>query len=323
MSTPTLQTTLQGQGRAGSQEEARLHQSATRSRASRRSWSPPAWARPRTARSPSTTPSPRSPRSPARRPSITFSKKAVANFKLREGEPLGARVTLRGARMWEFLDRFINVTAPEHPRLPRDLLRSPSTAAATTPAAFSDQSIFPEIELDQIKRHDRLRPDLRDHRQHRRRGPRAARRTGHAVPRHARRPTSQPKAGRCLNRTPTKPLSETPSWQFSPIQSPTSSRASRTACRAGNEEFTAPYSKIKADIARILQEEGYIWNYEVVTTGKYPEIKVKPTYVDGRPVLTDLKRVSKPGRRRLRRRRRNPARPQRPRHLHPLDLARA
>lgn len=70
----------------------------------------------------------------------------------------------------------------------------------------------------------------------------------------------------------------------------------KNACRAGNEEFTAPYSKIKADIARILQEEGYIWNYEVLTDNK-PTIKVKPKYVDGRPVLTDLKRVSTPGRR--------------------------
>ena len=70
----------------------------------------------------------------------------------------------------------------------------------------------------------------------------------------------------------------------------------KNACRAGNEEFTAPYSKIKADIALILQEEGYVWNYEVVT-GKITELKVKPKFIDGRPVLTDLKRVSSPGRR--------------------------
>ena len=71
----------------------------------------------------------------------------------------------------------------------------------------------------------------------------------------------------------------------------------KNACVARLEEFTAPHSRIKADIARILEEEGYIWNYEVVTSGKYPEIKVKVKYADGRPVLTDLKRVSKPGRR--------------------------
>jgi small subunit ribosomal protein S8 len=71
----------------------------------------------------------------------------------------------------------------------------------------------------------------------------------------------------------------------------------KNCCRAGNEEFSAPFSRIKADIAKVLQEEGYIWSYEVVTTEKYPQIKVKARYVDGRSVLTDLKRVSKPGRR--------------------------
>lgn len=70
----------------------------------------------------------------------------------------------------------------------------------------------------------------------------------------------------------------------------------KNACRAGNEEFIAPYSKIKADIARILQEEGYAWNYEVVT-GDRTVLKVKPKFIDGRAVLTDLKRVSSPGRR--------------------------
>jgi len=70
----------------------------------------------------------------------------------------------------------------------------------------------------------------------------------------------------------------------------------KNAARAGKEEFTVPHSRIKADIAKILQEEGYIWNYEVVT-GDITEIKVKPRYVDGRSVLTDLKRVSRPGRR--------------------------
>lgn len=70
----------------------------------------------------------------------------------------------------------------------------------------------------------------------------------------------------------------------------------KNAARAGNEEFTAPYSKIKADIAEILKQEGYIWKYEVVT-GERTELKLSPKFVDGRPVLTDLKRISKPGRR--------------------------
>lgn len=82
---------------------------------------------------------------------ITYSKKAVANFKLREGEPLGARVTLRGSRMWEFLDRFINLTAPNI----RDFRGIPTKSfdgKGNYAVGFNDQSIFPEIELDQIKR---------------------------------------------------------------------------------------------------------------------------------------------------------------------------
>ena len=72
----------------------------------------------------------------------------------------------------------------------------------------------------------------------------------------------------------------------------------KNACRAGLEEFRAPHSRIKVEIARILEQEGYIWNYEVDTSGQFPQIKVKVRYSDDRPVLTDLKRVSKPGRRR-------------------------
>jgi len=44
------------------------------------------------------------------KPSVVFAKKSVANFKVREGEAVGARVTLRKSMMWEFLDRFINIT---------------------------------------------------------------------------------------------------------------------------------------------------------------------------------------------------------------------
>ncbi|MGC6465083.1 MAG: 30S ribosomal protein S8 [Akkermansiaceae bacterium] len=71
----------------------------------------------------------------------------------------------------------------------------------------------------------------------------------------------------------------------------------KNASRAGNESFRAPHSKLKAEIARILKEEGYIWNYEVDTAGKFPELVVKTKYVDGVPALTDLKRISKCGRR--------------------------
>ena len=70
----------------------------------------------------------------------------------------------------------------------------------------------------------------------------------------------------------------------------------KNASRAGNATFTAPFSKQKVEIARILAEEGYIWNHEVKTEGKFPEILVKVKYSDaGKPALTDLKRMSKPG----------------------------
>ncbi|MCW1925459.1 50S ribosomal protein L5 [Luteolibacter arcticus] len=85
------------------------------------------------------------------KPSITYSKKAVANFKLREGEALGARVTLRGARMWEFLHRFINVTAPNI-RDFRGISPKGFDGRGNYAVGLPDQSIFPEIELDQIKR---------------------------------------------------------------------------------------------------------------------------------------------------------------------------
>ncbi|MBK1825596.1 50S ribosomal protein L5 [Haloferula rosea] len=85
------------------------------------------------------------------KPSITYSKKAVANFKLRAGEPLGARVTLRGENMWEFLYRFINVTAPNI-RDFRGISSKSFDGQGNYAVGFADQSIFPEIELDQIKR---------------------------------------------------------------------------------------------------------------------------------------------------------------------------
>lgn len=69
----------------------------------------------------------------------------------------------------------------------------------------------------------------------------------------------------------------------------------RNASRAGKSELLAPYSKIKAEIARILKQEGYITNYEVDTTGQFPQIKVVTKIVNRTPAITGLKRVSKPG----------------------------
>lgn len=72
----------------------------------------------------------------------------------------------------------------------------------------------------------------------------------------------------------------------------------KNASRASKEDLSAPHSQMKVELARILQEEGYIWSYEVLPNDGKPQIKVKLKYQGKTPVITDLKRVSKPGLRR-------------------------
>ena len=85
------------------------------------------------------------------KPAETRSKKSIANFKLRQDQPIGAKVTLRGARMYEFLERLIKTALPRI----RDF-RGVSTRAFDGNGNYTlgvpDQSIFPEVELDKIKR---------------------------------------------------------------------------------------------------------------------------------------------------------------------------
>ena len=69
----------------------------------------------------------------------------------------------------------------------------------------------------------------------------------------------------------------------------------RNANSARLTEVVLPYSKIKAEIARILKQEGYITNYEVDTTGQFPQIKVISKMVNRTSAITGLKRISKPG----------------------------
>jgi small subunit ribosomal protein S8 len=69
----------------------------------------------------------------------------------------------------------------------------------------------------------------------------------------------------------------------------------RNGVQAGKAEINAPYSKMKAEIARILKQEGYISDYQIVTTGKFPELRVTSKLVNRAPAITGLKRVSRPG----------------------------
>jgi large subunit ribosomal protein L5 len=82
-------------------------------------------------------------------PVITRAKKSIANFKLREGMPIGVMVTLRGSRMWEFLDRLLNATLPRI----RDFQGvSPNSfdGRGNYSLGIREQVIFPEIEYDKI-----------------------------------------------------------------------------------------------------------------------------------------------------------------------------
>ncbi len=85
------------------------------------------------------------------RPVPTVSKKAISNFKLREGDTIGARVTLRGRNMWEFLDRFINVAIPTI-RDFRGVSFKSFDGNGNYTIGIADHSIFPEIEIDKVRR---------------------------------------------------------------------------------------------------------------------------------------------------------------------------
>ena len=80
---------------------------------------------------------------------ITIAKKSVANFKLREGMPVGAKVTLRGDKMWEFLDRLFNVALPRvrdfHGINPNSF-----DGRGNYALGVKEQLIFPEIEYDKV-----------------------------------------------------------------------------------------------------------------------------------------------------------------------------
>jgi large subunit ribosomal protein L5 len=83
------------------------------------------------------------------KPIVTRAKKSIANFKLREGVPIGAKVTLRGARMYEFLDRLVNVALPRV----RDFKGVPPKGfdgRGNYALGLREQLIFPEIVYDKV-----------------------------------------------------------------------------------------------------------------------------------------------------------------------------
>ena len=87
------------------------------------------------------------------KPMVTKAKKSIANFKLREEMPIGAKVTLRGDKMWEFLDRLFNVALPRV-RDFRGISADAFDGRGNYSLGLTEQLIFPEISYEQI---DKLR----------------------------------------------------------------------------------------------------------------------------------------------------------------------
>ena len=84
------------------------------------------------------------------KPKVCKAKKSIANFKLREEQPIGLMVTLRNKRMYDFLDRFINITAPRI----RDFrgFKAKGDGRGSYSLGLDDQQIFAEVNLDKVKR---------------------------------------------------------------------------------------------------------------------------------------------------------------------------
>lgn len=84
------------------------------------------------------------------KPKMTRSKKSIANFKLRAGQPIGCKVTLRGNRMYEFLDRFITLAAPRI-RDFRGLPKDSFDGRGNYTFGLEEQMVFPEIDYDKVE----------------------------------------------------------------------------------------------------------------------------------------------------------------------------
>lgn len=84
------------------------------------------------------------------KPVITRAKKSVANFKLREGQAIGLKVTLRGKRMYDFMDRFCNIVCPRI----RDFrgFKKKGDKRGSYSVGLNEQIVFPELNLDEVKR---------------------------------------------------------------------------------------------------------------------------------------------------------------------------
>ena len=295
------------------------------------------------------------------KPQVTKARKSIAQFKLREGMPIGAHVTLRGDRMWEFLDRLLSLALPRI-RDFRGLSPQQFDGRGNYTFGLTEQVMFHEIDQDRIDRVARHGHHGRHHRHQRRRGSRAAQAarlpvqgelTWRRLLSRSRPPASRSSrcaatpaasaaagprpstassacAGSACGRWRTAascPASPSPpgnhltterSLQVAPrrCRRETTARKSHTAMtmtdpiadmltrlrnanQAYHDAVSMPYSKLKAGVAEILKQEGYITSYDVEEpaegeVGKTLTITLK--YGRNRErSIAGVRRISKPG----------------------------
>ena len=114
------------------------------------------------------------------KPVVTRAKKSIANFKIRKGMPIGCCVTLRGDRMYEFLDRLCNIVLPRV----RDFKGLPPNAfdgRGNYTLGLRDQLVFPEIDYTRVDKIKGMNITFHNHRPQRRRRPRTAARVGRSI----------------------------------------------------------------------------------------------------------------------------------------------
>ena len=272
--------------------------------------------------------------------------KSIASFKLREGMPVGARVTLRGARMYEFLDRLTSIALPRI-RDFRGLDPGSFDGRGNYSIGIREQIIFPEIDYDKVPsvrgldiaittsattdEHGRAllgalgMPFAGERRDSVTHGQEVARRQAATwVEAQGARVLAlqQMRApARCLPQV--RALPDLPAGARPPGRDPGHDEVElvggnvltdpiadmltriRNANRALHESASMPTSRMKEEIARILKDEGYIADFRVIDTQDeknqplpYRTLVIELKFArDRRRVITDLKRVSKPGRR--------------------------
>jgi len=216
------------------------------------------------------------------RPVETLAKKSISNFKLRKSQAIGARVTLRGERMYEFLERFVKAALPRI-RDFRGVSPRCFDKHGNYTVGISDQSIFPEVELDKIKRNIGFDVTIV---------------TTARTDEEAKSLLSE--MGMPFSDRTRKPVAQ-PAWFFmSTVTDPIADFLARVrnGTRAQKPEVFLPYSKIKAEIARILKDEGYISDYSIDTSAAHPRIKITNKIVNRSSAIAGLRRVSRPGLRR-------------------------